>query len=64
MTQTMPGTPAVVIAEAWKEWIQSDEGRNCMVGGDQYLGNKLWVAFLAAFRAADKWRDQKAVGSG
>jgi hypothetical protein len=47
------------IAAAWREWIESEEGRRCMdrvilktPEHDEYLHNRLWCAYMAGFAAA------------
>jgi hypothetical protein len=50
--------PAV---EAWEAWMKSDDGATCddedtlRVGRvmQPYLRNRLWIAFMAGFRASE-----------
>lgn len=43
---------------AWNKWLNSDEGKRCVLSGqaaDQYyLENRLWRAFMAGCRSRAK----------
>lgn len=44
--------------DPWSEWKASDEGKQCRdystLAGADYLENRLWWAFNAGLRAAEK----------
>ncbi len=46
-------TNAEAEAEAWKEWIEGEEGAKSSAGqaAGQYLRNRLWRAFMAGANA-------------
>jgi hypothetical protein len=47
----------VRVALAWRQWIDSDEGKKCLavpVTEEVYLYNRLWWAYTAGSRAGEE----------
>lgn len=47
-----------ISAEAWNAWLKSDMGQKCATppADGEYLKNRLWWAFMAGYKAAEKVR--------
>ncbi len=54
------------LSQAWMEWQKSTDGVKCEHGTaeGQYLSNRLWRAFMAGAKAAEKITELAAQPTG
>lgn len=71
MAKTKRHEAGKAIADAWREWAQSEEGAACLIHESlripphlaRYLENRLWRAFQAGAKAGEHEAKQSSANS-
>jgi hypothetical protein len=55
MSEQKKAAPGEELAAAWRQWLESDKGKQCIAGDahGRYLENRLWWAFMAGAESAE-----------